>query len=65
MGEERHPDVNAVPGLPEVGGPWIGVDLRSDLINARERMHDDRVLGKEIKRLAVDRVDASSFQVLG
>ena len=47
-----------ISGLPEVSCPRIGVDLRRDLIDARQRVHQDGVLAHLRKRLLVNAVDA-------
>src|SRR5207237_5782692 len=56
--EESHADVEPISGLPEVSCPRIGVDLRRDLIDARQRVHQDGVLAHLRKRLVVNAVDA-------
>mmetsp|Transcript_2562 Transcript_2562/g.6045 ORF Transcript_2562/g.6045 Transcript_2562/m.6045 type:complete len:225 (-) Transcript_2562:399-1073(-) len=39
--EECHPDVEPVPGLPEVGRPGVVVDLLGDFVHAGQRVHED------------------------
>src|SRR5579859_7973787 len=61
--QQRHPDEQAVAGLPEVGGARVGVDLRRDLVHPRQRVHDDRILAQPRHRFAVDAVDALDLEV--
>jgi len=41
--EQRHADEEAVTRLAEVRGARVGVDVRGDLIQAWQRVHDDRL----------------------
>jgi len=41
--QKCHSDAKAVLCLAKVGGPRIAVDFHGDLVEARERMHDDGV----------------------
>lgn len=43
-GQQGHTDVHAVLRLPEVGGPWVRVDLPADLVQTRQRMQNNRTL---------------------
>src|SRR5579859_8011531 len=61
--QQRHPDEQAVAGLPEVRGARVGVDLRRDLVHPRQRVHHDRILAQPRHRFAVDAVDALDLEV--
>lgn len=40
-GQQRHADVHSCFGLTEVGSARIRVEFRTDLEDARQRVHDD------------------------
>src|SRR5947208_6127147 len=63
--QQRHPDVEAVARLPEVGGARVAVELGRNLVDPRQRVHDDGVLAQVRHGLAVDPVDAFDRQVGG
>lgn len=39
--QKGHSHVDSVLGLPEVSGPWVLVEIRTDLEHAWQRVHND------------------------
>jgi hypothetical protein len=57
--QQRHPDEDAVAGLPEVGGAGVGVDRDRDLVDAGQGVEEDRAGTEPGHRGGVDDVDAA------
>src|SRR5947209_20570101 len=57
--EQGHAHEEAVAGLAEVGGAWVGVDLRADLVDPGQRMQHDRVGAQARHQGAIDHVAAA------
>ena len=56
MLQESHADEDAVVRLPEIGGAGIGVDLGRDLVDAGQRVEQDRGRAEAPHGIAVDHV---------
>mmetsp|Transcript_9496 Transcript_9496/g.20236 ORF Transcript_9496/g.20236 Transcript_9496/m.20236 type:complete len:343 (-) Transcript_9496:632-1660(-) len=62
--EDGHSNVEAVAGLPEVGGTRVRVHLHRDLVHPRQGVHDHRMLLQCVHDALVDDVLATSLCVV-
>eukprot|EP00117_Sycon_ciliatum_P022232 scpid5447/ scgid19239/ len=62
--EECHAHIHSILGLAEVGGAWVGVDGRTDLVNTRQRVHDNHLLFGLGQNLRSQHIAASDLIIL-